>query len=60
MAAQEVQVRLAPGGDVVVVVAVGHGAADDQEQDFSEWMGDAADIARIIDAGEMVEKDAQA
>ena len=32
--AEEVEVRRAPGGDVLVVVAVGDGAADHQEQDL--------------------------
>jgi hypothetical protein len=49
MTAQEVQMRLAPGGDVVVVVAVGDGGADHEQQDLGQRMTDAAHVARVVD-----------
>ena len=60
MAAQEVQVGLAPGGDVVVVVAVGHGAADYQQQDFGKRMGDTTNVAWIVDGGAVLKENAEA
>ena len=51
---------LAPGGDVVIVVAVGDGAADHQQQDLGQRVGDAAHIARVGDGGEMLKVDRQA
>ena len=41
--------RRIPGSDVIVVVAIGDGAADHQQQDLGQRMGDPADIARIVD-----------
>ena len=57
MLAQEREMGLAPGGDVVVVVAVGDGGAHDQQQDLGQWVGDAADIARVGDGGEVIQQD---
>ncbi|MBV8852832.1 MAG: hypothetical protein JOY91_05500 [Sinobacteraceae bacterium] len=56
-AAQKVQVCLAPGGDMVIVVAVGEAAADPQQQDLWERIEDAADIARILDLRQVLEQD---
>ena len=60
MPTQEGQMRLAPGGDVIVVVAVGDGAANHQQQDLGQRMGDAADIARVGDGGEVIQQDSEA
>ncbi len=60
VAAQEVQVGFAPGGDVVVVVAVGHGGAGHEQQHLGQGMGNAAHAARVVDGGEVVQQRAQA
>ena len=52
--------RLAPGGDVVVVVAVRHGAADHQQQHLRERVGDPPHVARVLDGGEMLQQHAEA
>ena len=52
--------RPAPGGDVVVVVAVGDGRADHQQQDLGQRVRDATDIARVGDGGEVIEQNAEA
>ena len=52
--------RLAPGGDVVVVVAVGHRPADHQQQHLWQRMGHAADVARAVDPGKMLQQNGQA
>ena len=56
IAAQKRKVLLAPGGDAVIVVAIGHRAADDQQQHLAKRMRHAPGIARIGDKGEVVEK----
>ena len=48
--------RFAPGGDVVVIVAIRDRAANDKEQDLGQRMHDPADIARIVDRGEVLQK----
>jgi hypothetical protein len=60
MASQEVQVGVAPRGNMVVVVAVGDGAADHQEQDLGQRVGNATDVARVVDGGEVVQQCAEA
>ena len=52
--------RLAPGGDVVVVVAVGQGGADHQQQHLRQRVADPAHVARILDRGEVVEQNREA
>jgi hypothetical protein len=54
--AEEAEMRRAPGGDVLVVVAVGYGAADDQQQDLVEPVGDPPHVARVLHHGEVVEQ----
>ncbi len=44
---------LAPSGDVIVVVAIRNGAANDQQQNLRQRMQAAPDIARIVDRGKM-------
>ena len=56
VAAQEVQVRLAPGGDMVVVIAVGDGATDHQQQNLVQRVEDAW----VLDPGKMIQQDSQA
>jgi hypothetical protein len=60
MASQEVQVGVAPRGDMVVVVAVGDGAANDQEQDLGQWVGNAAHVSRVVDGGKVVQQHTKA
>ena len=60
VAAQEVQVRLAPGGDMVVVIAVGDGATDHQQQNLAQRVEDATNIAWVLDPGKMIQQDSQA
>ena len=54
--AEEVEMRRAPGGDVLVVVAVGDGAADDEQQDLRQRMQDPPHVARVLDLGEVIEQ----
>ena len=54
--AEEAEMRRAPGGDVLVVVAVGDGAADDQQEDLVEPVADPPHVTRILDRGEVVEQ----
>ncbi len=48
--------RGAPGGDVLVLVAIGDGAADHEKQHLRLRMQDAPHVARVFDLGEMVEQ----
>lgn len=50
---QEFEMLLAPSGDVIVVVAIRNGAANDQQQNLRQRMQAAPDIARIVDRGKM-------
>jgi hypothetical protein len=59
MTAQKVQMRLAPGGDVVVVVTVGDRSTDHQQKDLRQGMDDAADCRRIVDYGKMIKQNGQ-
>ena len=52
--------RRAPGGDVLVVVAVGDGAADHQEQDLGERVQDPPHIARILHLRQVIEQRGEA
>jgi hypothetical protein len=54
--AQEAEVRFAPGRDRLVMVAVGHRAADHEKQHLPQRMRDAPGLARIVDDREMIEK----
>jgi len=45
-ALKEVEMRLTPGGDIVVAVAVGDGAAHDQQQNLGKRVHDPMHIAR--------------
>ena len=54
--AEEVEVRGPPGGDVLVVVAVGDGAADHQQQDLVEPVEDAPHVARVLHHREVLEQ----
>ncbi len=56
IAAQEADVRVAPGGDGVEMIAIGHGGADDEQQHLAQRMRDAPGLARVVDDREMVEK----
>ena len=50
--AEEIEMRRAPGSDLLVVVAVGDAAADHQEQNLGQRMQDAPHVARVLDFGE--------
>ena len=54
--AEEVEMRRAPAGDVLVVVAVGDGAADDEQQDLRQRMQDPPHVARVLHLGEVIEQ----
>lgn len=45
-ASQEIQAGVAPHSNMVVVVALGHGAADQPEQDLGQRVGDTLHVAR--------------
>src|SRR3546814_7693344 len=55
-APQEREMRLAPGGDVIVVVAVGDRAADRQQQHLRQRMRHTPRIARVLDLRKMLQK----
>src|SRR5215217_4977405 len=55
-AAQERQVRLAPFGDPLVIVAIGDGATHDQQQHLRQRMGYTPLIPRVIDDRKMVQQ----
>ena len=59
-AAQELQALLPPGGDRLVVVAVGDRAADHQQQNLRQRVGDPPRLAGVLDDGQMVQKGAKA
>lgn len=52
--------RGTPGGDVLVVVAVGDAAADDQQQHLGQRMQDAPHVARVFDLGEVIQQRSEA
>ena len=54
-AAQKVEMRLAPGGDVVEIVARGDRRADNQQQHFPQGMRHAPLFARILDDRKMIQ-----
>jgi len=58
-AAQEVQPLPAPGGDRLVIVAVGDRAADDQQQNLRKRMRDPPRLARVFDRRKMIQKGAK-
>ena len=58
--AEEAEVRRAPAGDVLAVVAVGEGTTDDEEQDFRQRMQDPPHVARIPDLGDVIEQRSEA
>lgn len=60
MLAEEGQVRLPPLGNGIIVVTVRNRAADHQQKDLAEWVQYPADIARIIDAGKVLQQGRQA
>ena len=56
IATQERQMRLAPQGDAVKIVAIGHRAANHEEQNLGQRMGDAPGLARVFDDRKMIEQ----
>src|SRR3546814_14622342 len=58
-APQEREMRLAPGGDVIVVVAVGDRAADRQQQHLRQRTRHTPRIARVLDLRKMLQKRSQ-
>jgi hypothetical protein len=58
--AEEVEMRRAPGRDVLVVVAVGDGAADDQQQDLGQRVQDPPHVARVFHLREVIEQRGEA
>jgi hypothetical protein len=58
--AEERQMRGPPIGDGVVIVAVGNRGADHQQQGLAQRVENAANIERVLDAGEMLEQRGQA
>src|SRR3979490_1130363 len=48
--------RFAPFGDPLVIVAVGNGAAYDQQENLRQWMRYAPLLPWVIDDGKMVQQ----
>ncbi len=57
---QEGEVRLAPAGDGVIAVAIGHRPADDERQHLGERMRNPLGLARVVDRREMRKQRLQA
>jgi hypothetical protein len=55
-AAQEPQMRLAPGSDVIEIVARGDRPADNQQQDLRERVSHAPALARLLDDREITQQ----
>jgi hypothetical protein len=51
---------LSSGADVVVVVAIGLRAANEEEQDFGQRMSNAVSITWVVDDGEVSQQYAEA
>ena len=51
---------LAPGGDIIVVVAIRDRAANDQEQNLRQRMEDPPDITRVVNRGKVFQKHREA
>src|ERR1700694_6178149 len=58
-AAQEIEIVLAPGDDVVEVVAGGDGGAGYQQEDFGQWIHDPAGLPVVGKLGKMLQKQRQ-
>lgn len=56
VAAQEGEMRRPPGSDVLVVVAVGDGAADDEQEDLVQTVADPPHVARVVHHREVLEQ----
>jgi hypothetical protein len=56
MPAKEFEMRLTPGGYVVVVVTIRDRATNDQKQNLRQRMKDPPDIAWVVDRGKMFQK----
>ncbi len=59
-AAQEWQMVLAPGGDIVEIIVGSDGCASDQKQHLGQRMGDPPCLARVFDLRKMVQQAAKA
>ena len=58
--AQEVEVGFSPIDDVLVVVAIGDGGADDQEQHLPQRIHHPPRLALVLNRGKMLQKQRQA
>ena len=58
--AEEVEVRGAPGGDVLEVVAIGDGAAHHEQEDLGQRMQDPPHVARGLHLRDVVEQRSEA
>src|SRR5208337_134107 len=59
-AAQKRQMVLAPGGNIVEIVAGGDGGTDGEKQHLCQRMSDPPRLARVVDLRKMVQKAAKA
>lgn len=58
-AAQKGEMRLAPVRYALVVIAIRNRAADHQQQDLGQRMGDPPRFTRILDRAQMLEQHSQ-
>ena len=56
---QEGEMVLAPGDDIVEIVARSDGGAGHQQQDLMQWIEDPSGFARVIKLRKMLQKQAQ-
>ncbi len=54
--AEKAEMRRAPGGNVLVVVAIGGAAADHQKENLRQRMQDPPHVARILHSRKVVEQ----
>lgn len=60
VAAQEVEMSLAPVGDQIVILAIADRAADDEQQHFGKRVRHPPGLTRVFNGREMVQKRLQA
>ena len=58
-AAQNVEMRLAPGGDVIEIIARGDRRADDEQQHLGQRMCHAPLLTWVLDDRKMIQKTAK-
>jgi hypothetical protein len=56
---QEIEMRLAPNGDGLILIAVGDGPAHGQQRQLRHWKRQPTRLARVLNPRKMVQKQPQ-